>query len=156
MGGSTSGRTDLPVLILSIIAVILAGVMSLATITSKSDKNVIYTSNIPSEIADEAARAGVNAAKWHIECHGRTVAGGLSSRYYVNGAIYSVKWGDVNLRDSIVDIKSVGSFASGPGQIYRSILESKIKIDFLPAHRNTILTTYYSENWPDLIDSIPQ
>jgi hypothetical protein len=128
----------------------------MATITSKSDKNVIYTANIPGEIADEAARAGLNAAKWHIECHGRTSAGGLAPRFYVNGAIYSVKWGDINPGDSIVEIKSVGSFASGPGQSYRSILESKIKIDFLPAHKNTILTSYYSEKWPDLLDSIPQ
>jgi hypothetical protein len=155
MDNSISGRTDLPVLVLSIIAVILAGVLSMATITSKSDKNIIYSDNIPADMADEAARAGLGAAKWHIECHGRTVAGGLSPRFYINGAMYSVRWGDVNLNDSTVAVRSVGSIAAGPSQSYRSVLESKIKLEFMPVHKNMILTSYYSENWPNLLDSIP-
>jgi hypothetical protein len=152
MSNSFSGRTDIPVLIVSIAAVLLAAVLSMATIVSRSDKSTITTTSIPGEAADEAARAGINAAKWHIECHGRTTAGSLHSHYYINGGSYRVAWGDMDLRDSIVEVISEGSFSSGKNQEYRVKLESKIKVDFLPAHKNEILTSYYSEMRPDSLN----
>ena len=143
MSNSFNGRTDLPVLILSILAVLVAAAISMATIASRSDKNTISATSIPGDAADEAAKAGISAAKWHIECHGRTTAGSLHSHYYIYGGSYRVEWGDMNLRDSIVEVRSEGSFSSGNNQEYRVKLESKIKVEFLPAHKNAILTSYY-------------
>jgi hypothetical protein len=145
MGKNISGRTEIPILVLSIMTVIIAGGLSIITISRGSDRNEISGQSAPNDRADEAARAGLEAAKWHIECHGRSKAGGMGPRYYINGATYSVQWDDVNMEDSTVVVRSVGNFAVGIDQDYQVDLESKIKIDFLPAHRNTILSEYYSE-----------
>jgi hypothetical protein len=153
MSNSSSSRTDIPVLVLSIIAVLVAAVLSMATIVTRSDKNTISATSIPDEVANEAAKAGISAAKWHIECHGRTTAGNLSSHYYINGATYRASWGDMDLQDSMVQVVSEGNFAVGNNQDYKVRLESKIKINFLPAHKNEILTSYYSEIRDDSLSS---
>jgi hypothetical protein len=137
-------------------AMLLAGVLSIATISTKTDKNEISKMSVPGDLADEAARAGLDAAKWHIECHGRTTAGSLSPHFYINGATYSIAWSDLNLTDSTVHVRSLGQYAIGRNQEFRVSLASKIKIDFLPAHRNKILTDYYSEDRSNLLDSIPK
>jgi hypothetical protein len=153
MRNNVSGKTDLPILIISIIAVLVAGALSMATIARWSDKNVISTASIPVEAADEAARAGIGAARWHIECHGRTTAGSLSPHYNVNGGLYRVAWGDMNLQDSLVEVISEGIFTVANNQDYSVRLDSTIKVNFLPAHTNEILTSYYSEKRADFIDS---
>ncbi len=137
-------------------AMLLAGVLSIATISTRTDKNEISKVTAPRDLAEEAARAGLDAAKWHIECHGRTSAGSLSPHYYINGATYSISWDNLDLRDSTVHVNSMGQYTIGKNQDYRVSIESKIKIDFLPAHKNEILSEYYSRNRTDLIDSIPK
>jgi hypothetical protein len=156
MSRNISGGTELPVLILSIVALAIAGGLSIITISNGSDRNEISGRPIRSDAAGEAARAGLEAAKWHIECHGRSKAGSLGPHFYINGATYTVCWSDMNMQDSTVMVQSVGNFAWGIDRSYRVNLESKIKIDFLPAHRNMILSSYYSENRNDIFDSFSQ
>jgi hypothetical protein len=142
---ANSGRTDLPILILSVLAVAIAGGISVITMTHGSDKNAVYNQSIPNDMADEAARAGLEAAKWNIECHGRTKSGGLGPRFHINGATYSVCWDDMNIADSTVLVHSLGDYEVGLNQNYQVFMESKIKIEFLPGCTNAILTSYYSE-----------
>ena len=95
-------------------------------------------------MASAAAYAGLDAAKWHIECHGRTESGSLAPHYHINGAIYIVEWDDVNLSDSTVTVRSRGILRSAQQENYSIDILNRIKLEFLPAHRNEILTSYYA------------
>jgi hypothetical protein len=156
MSKNISGRAELPILVLSILALVIAGGMSIITVSQGSDRNEIIGQSTPNNRADEAARAGLEAARWHIECHGRTRAGSLGPRYFVNGATYTVQWNDMNMADSTVMVRSVGDFTVRIDQSYRVILESKIKIGFLPIHKNMILSDYYSADRNDISESYSQ
>lgn len=136
-------RTDMVVLIFSTLAVLIAATLSMATISTNKD-GIIYETLDPLKKAEDAANAGVDAARWHIECHGRTGAGGLTPKYFVNGAIYTVEWDDVNLADSTVNVRSRGDFTRGDDKHYEILVESRIKIEFMPSHKQEILSEYYS------------
>lgn len=148
-----SKRADNVVLMFSVIAVLVAATLTAATITNNPDKSTIldestlFTPN-PLKRAETAAIAAIDEAKYHIECHGRIKAGRLSPRFYVNGATYSAEWGDVNLADSTVIVKTNGEFSWGGDKHYRVEREVRIKIGFLPTHRQEILGNYYSGNIP--------
>ena len=144
MNAYENKKNDTVVLVFSIIAVLFAGFISMATISNHSRKMNAVNSSDPFVCAEAAARAGLDAAKWHIECHGRVEKGSLSPHYFINGALYSVEWDDVDLRDSTVTVRSEGDFSSG-GQHYRMDLSSRIKLGFLPTHRQPILSAYYSK-----------
>jgi hypothetical protein len=105
-------------------------------------------------VVDEAAKAGIEAAKWHIQCHGRTTSGSIGPHFWINGATYGAQWDDMDLRDSTVIVRSVGDYEIGSNQSYQVNLESKIKIEFLPAHTNSVFTSYYSEK--RVPDSLPK
>jgi hypothetical protein len=139
-------KTDIPVLVLSAAAVLVAAVLSMATMTSNKN-NERLSQNIadPYTIAQIAAKEGVDAARWHIECHGWVRQGSLSSHYCINGAIYRVEWDDVNLSDSTVAVRSCGKFPFNGDEDCTVIIESKIKLTFLPECKNEILPAYYSK-----------
>lgn len=136
-------RTDTVVLIFSTLAVLIAATLSMATISTNKQEIRLESSN-PTERADDAANAGVDAARRHIECHGRIEAGSLTPKFYVNGATYRVEWDDVNMKDSTVVVRSLGDFSWGDEKHYEIFVESRIKLDFLPAHDQEILKDYYS------------
>lgn len=144
MVNQTDTRTDTVVLIFSTLAVLIAATLSMATIsTNHSDVN--FDTQDPLEKAEAAADAGIDAARWHIECHGRTEAGGLSPKYFINGATYKVEWDDINLADSTVNVRSLGNYTRGDDKNYEILVESRIKIEFMPSHRREILEDYYSQ-----------
>lgn len=143
-------KIDSVVLIISALAVLVAATLTMATITRNSVKSeqpdgISFDSPDPMKRAEQAARAGLDAARWHIECHGRIEAGGLSSKYFANGATYRVAWDDVDMTDSTVIVRSAGNFSWGGEKQYHVDIESKIKIEFLPSHRQGILSSYYSK-----------
>ncbi len=142
-------KLDSAVLIASALAVLVAATLTMATITRNSERSerrteIFFDSPDPMKRAEQAARAGLDAAKWHIECHGRVEAGGLSPKYFNNGATYTVTWGDVDLSDSTVVVRSKGSFSWDGKRQYQVDAESKIKIESLPSHGQEILGAYYS------------
>jgi len=141
-----SQRSDTTVLVLSIFAVLIAAVISMATISTRSADSNSFDSSDPYDLAEDAAEAGLKAAKWHMECHGRTLHGGLAEQYYVNGALYDVEWDDVNPNDSTAAVRSRGIFREGKNQDYVVRLQSRVKLEFLPSHRNEILSSYYDQN----------
>ncbi|UCE66278.1 MAG: hypothetical protein JSU85_04780 [Candidatus Zixiibacteriota bacterium] len=136
-------RTDTVVLIFSTLAVLIAATLSMATI-STNHNSMATDSPDASERAEAAANAGVEAARWHIECHGRTKAGGLTPKFYVNGAVYNVEWDNVDMIDSTVMVRSLGEFSWGDDTRNEVLVESRIKIEFLPTHKQEILKDYYS------------
>lgn len=146
MGFDESHRDESTVLMLSIFAVLVAVVLSMATISGRTADNASFELSDPYAMASAAAYAGLDAAKWHIECHGRTEGGSLTPHYHINGAVYSVEWDDVNLGDSTVIVRSYGIFRSGQQDNYSVNIVDRIKLEFLPAHRNEILTSYYARD----------
>lgn len=145
MATQSDTRTDTVVLIFSTLAVLIAATLSMATISTNHD-DPRYDTQDPIAKAEAAADAGVEAARWHIECHGRTAAGGLTPKYYINGATYKVEWDDVNLADSTVKVRSTGDFTRGDDKHYEILVESRIKLEFMPSHHQDILKEYYSQN----------
>ena len=140
--GIGDSRADTVVLLFSVLAVIVAGTLSMATI-SNNNMTESRQSGDPIKMADEAARAGIDAAKRHVECHGRVEAGSLSPKYHINGASYSVNWDELNLSDSTVSIRAVGIYSQNDKQ-YSVELDKEIKVNFQSAHRNVALEKYYS------------
>lgn len=151
MNGKSTSRGDALVLIISVAAVMVAATLTMATMTGNSnDKKGLAEYYLetpdPFKRAEAAARAGFEAAKYHIECHGRLRAGRLSPRYFVNGATYSVDWDDVNPADSTVLVRSRAIFSWENDKEYQVALESKIKVEFIPSHIQSILDSYYSRD----------
>lgn len=139
-------RSEIPIIILSIAAVLAAGVLSMATISTHKNEKAVVRSSDPYLLADQAAKAGFETARWHIENHGRTRQGSLSSHFDINGALYAVEWDNVDLSDSTVNVRSTGEVVLENGQACEVSLESKMKIAFIPERTNTILDSYYSKN----------
>lgn len=151
MIGRSDSKADSGVLVFSMLAVLVAATLTMATITTNVDKNssaseIDLATPDPLKRADMAAKAGVEAAKYHIECHGRTEAGRISPRFYINGATYVVEWDDVNMADSTANVKSTGDFSWGGDKHYRVEVNSKVKLSFFPAHKQEILSAYYSRD----------
>ncbi|OGC90294.1 MAG: hypothetical protein A2W25_05995 [candidate division Zixibacteria bacterium RBG_16_53_22] len=143
---NSSRGNEIPVLMLSVAALIAAVFISLFTMTSHDRVEAAAASRDPYQMASAAARAGVEAATWHIQCHGRVVQGGIGRKYYINGASFEASWGEVNLSDSTVTIQSSGISQLGNNQEYTLNIETRVKLQFLPVHKNEILTDYYSRS----------
>jgi hypothetical protein len=141
-----TSRSDVPILVLSIFALLAAAVLSMASISSQPDKAKVDLSGDPYLAAESAAKSGVEAARWHIICHSRSQAGGLGTKYDINGATYKVEWGDFNPSDSTIKVKSTGESKLPTNASYTYTLESKIKIDYMPSHKSDIMTQYYDRN----------
>jgi hypothetical protein len=144
MANQFDTRTDTVVLIFSTLAVLIAATLSMATISNNHDDTIAIDSPDAAKRAEAAANAGIESAKWHIECHGRTEAGGLMPKYYINGAIYTVEWDDVNMADSTVTVRSLGEFSWGDNECSEVMVESTINLEFFPKHNQEILSDYYN------------
>ena len=143
-----NNKNDVVVMMFSFLAVLIAGTLSMATILNRDSQpqTEFSVSENPYEQADAAASAGLTAAQWHLQCHGRHSKGGFQTKYYLNGAQYEARWDDVNIADSTVLIRSIGIAKTPNGQEYRVELNSRIKLGFIPAHESDILGKYYSKN----------
>jgi hypothetical protein len=136
-------KADSIVLLLSVMAVLVAATLTMATI-SKNSEDYSFNSPDPLKRAEQAAKAGIEAARWHIQCHGRTHSGELPARYFVNGATYKVEWSGMDQSDSTIDVRSRAYFSWGGEKRYKVDLNTRIKIDYLPAHGEEISGDYYS------------
>ncbi|MEE9554479.1 MAG: hypothetical protein V3W18_09300 [candidate division Zixibacteria bacterium] len=149
MFGRSDARVDTAVMIFSGLAVLIAATLTMATISNAPEDMIVIDqfsleTPDPMKRAEIAANSGFEAAKNHIECHGRISAGDLAARYFANGATYTVEWDDVDMTDSTTMVRSKADFSWGGGEQYQVELESKIKLDFLPSHDQEILNEYYS------------
>lgn len=136
-------KADSIVLLLSAMAVLVAATLTMATISRNNDE-LAFNSPDPLKRAEQAAKAGIEAARWHIQCHGRADSAGLPERYFVNGATYKVEWDTLDKSDSTVDVRSSGYFSWGGEREYQVDLNTSIKIGYLPAHGEDILSDYYT------------
>ena len=141
---NSSRGNEIPVLMLSVASLAAAVLISLYTMTSHDRVEAAAASRDPYHMAEAAARAGVEAATWHIQCHGRVVQGGIGRKYHINGASFEASWSEVNLSDSTVTIRSNGISQLGNNQEYTLNIETRVKLEFLPVHKNEILTDYYT------------
>jgi hypothetical protein len=147
----TNDNSNIPVMMLSVGSILLAVLILVATISGQGRDPV--ESHDPNVLAEMAARTGVEAATWHIQCHGRVVGGGMPRKYAINGAAYEVSWGDVDLSDSTVVINSRGICQTKDGREYRVELVSREKMQFLPSHKNEILAEYYTRERPMVVST---
>lgn len=105
----------------------------------------------PTSKADEAASAGIQAARGHIECHGLKQQGALPRQFFANGGRFEVAWSDFNPTDSTVRVISTGYYEI-PGlpdefgaKSYCTRLESTLKVNLISTHSQTpILARYYT------------
>jgi hypothetical protein len=142
-------RSDMVVTLIAIFSIIMAGGISIATITTDQNTDSapvslnIYDAD-PLARAEQAAVAGIHAAKGHIQCHGVVEKGGLPDQYYANGARFMTVWDDLNLSDSTVHVVSTGYCRDANGEEHVTKLESIMKIDLLFAHQPALLQDYYN------------
>jgi len=142
-------KGDSVLTIFALCAMLMAGGLSLATITTDlrtANDYKDHSLNDPLAKAELAANAGISAARGHIECHGVVEGGGLPEQYYANGARFKVDWDDLNLVDSTVHIISSGFVENDAGEMYTSTLESIIRIDLMSVHDNSVFNEYYVRN----------
>lgn len=146
--GRSRNQSDLIVTIFAIFAILLAGGISIATISTDQQSQPMEAVNFdkqePIVKAEQAALAGLMAVRGHIECHGIKEKGGLPDQYYANGARFSAVWDDINLNDSTVHVISTGYFGDNDGEMHSSKFESIIKVDLASAHNEGILNNYYN------------
>lgn len=146
-GNGRSNRSDIIVTVFAVFAILLAGGISVATISTDRNTDTGLSNSVmdmePLTRAEQAAVAGVSAVRGHIECHGITEGGGLPDQYYANGARFSAYWDKINLADSTVRIISTGYCLDDEGLEYTTEYESVIKVDLMALHDHPILEDYY-------------
>lgn len=142
-----NNKSDTVITIVALFVMLIAGGISISTISTNQNVQSLQVSAIepvnPVSLAEQAAMAGIKAAKSHIECHGIKKPGGLPRQFYVNGGRFEVNWDEINVTDSTVHIVSTGYYESDGKKMYTSRLESIIDISFLPSHDQRILSDYY-------------
>jgi hypothetical protein len=160
---SEKNRSDSFVTIFAIFAILLAAGISVGTMNSRETIPDIVID--PVDRAEQAAFAGIQAAKGHIECHGIKHRGALPQQYFANGGKFSVAWDEPNMNDSTVHVVATGYYESlldpesGSAHIYSSRLESVVRINIVSAHSNGvgILEHYYQRSIQNnAIDAIPE
>ncbi len=159
-GNGRSNRSDMVVTIFAIFAILLAGGISVATISTDKNSDIGAINTVmdaqPLARAEQAAMAGVSAVKGHIECHGITESGGLPDQYYANGARFNALWDEINLADSTVKIISTGYCLDDDGLEYSTEYESIIKVDLLASHDHPILQDYYNNGRQSVLINSPE
>ena len=150
-GNKRGNRGDSAVTIFAIFAMLLAGGISIATISTDKNTDTGIPVNVmdidPLARAEQAAAAGVKAVQGHIECHGITESGGLPDQYYANGARFNATWDEINLADSTVKIITKGYCVNENGMEYSTTFESVIKVNLLATHNQAILQDYYNSGY---------
>ena len=144
-------RSDTVITLFALGAILLAGGISLATISTDNNSGIgqaidIYEAD-PLSRAEQAAFAGISAARGHIECHGITESGGLRDQYYANGARFSAVWEEINMVDSTVKVTVIGYCQDDSGEEYKTRFESVIKVELLKAHGRPPMHEYYEANF---------
>ena len=151
--GHFGSRNDGATLTLSAIALLLAILFSINTFSGQATETSFNDSSDPFDQAQSAAQAGIEIAKWQIECNGYVAHGSLPPHFWINGATYTVEWDDVNMADSTVNIRSRGDMPAPDDMKYGIVKVAKIKLSFLPAQKNEILNDYYSKQRPPVVDT---
>jgi len=145
-----SNRSDTAVTMVVLCVMLLAGGISIATINTDQNSQLMDNSVLeiadPFDKAEQAAMAGIKAAKGHIECHGINESGGLPEQFFANGGRFEVAWDEINVNDSTVHIVSTGYYELNLDKIYTSQLESVIKVDIFATHSQQILKDYYKNH----------
>jgi hypothetical protein len=150
---SKGNQNDRLVTIFAVFAIILAGAISFATLGNHD--LVAPVAENPEDRAADAAAAGIQAAKGHIECHSLKSGGSLPRQYFVNGGRFEVAWSAVSPIDSTVKIISTGYYEL-PGiadefgaKSYCTRLETDLKVNLIATHNQTsILARYYQRHQP--------
>jgi hypothetical protein len=161
---SGKNRSDSFVTIFAIFAILLAGGISVGTMNSHEVIPDVVVD--PIDRAEQAAFAGIQAAKGHIECHGVKHRGALPQQYFANGGKFEVFWDEPNMNDSTVRVAATGYYESlidpenGSSHIYSSRLESVVKINLVSTHSSgpAILDHYYQRNIKNnpIVKAIPE
>jgi hypothetical protein len=146
--GHIGNKNDGATITLSVLALLIAIVLSINTFTGQATETSFGNSTDPFDQAQSAAQAGVEIAQWHIECNGYVEHGSLPPHFWINGATYTVEWDDVNMADSTVNIRSRGDMPAPDDLKYGVVKKAKVKLSFLPAQKNAILSDYYSKDRP--------
>ena len=140
-------KSDNLVTVFAIFAILLAGGISLGTMSQPEITQQPVAD--PVKLAEQAAYAGIEAARWHIECHGLKAGGALPRRFYVNGGRFEVAWDGLNQADSTVRVLSTGYYEIAgdsleiENRVFCSMLETIIKIDCTAHPRSEILARHY-------------
>jgi len=150
---SSDKQNDRIVTVFAVFAIIVAAAISFASFGNHEIATPIAEN--PEDQAADAAAAGIQAAKGHIECHSLKSGGSLPRQYYVNGGRFEVTWGEFNPIDSTVKIRSTGYYEL-PGiadefgaKSYCARLETDLKVNFIATHNQTpILARYYQRHQP--------
>jgi hypothetical protein len=150
---STGKQNDRLVTVFAIFAIILAAAISFATLGNHS--LAAPSVEDPADQAADAAAAGIQAAKGHIECHSLKSGGALPRQYYANGGKFEVAWSEFNPIDSTVRIISTGYYEI-PGMAdefgaknYCARLETDMKVNLTVTQNQTpILARYYQRSLP--------
>jgi hypothetical protein len=148
---SSEKQNDRLVTVFAVFAIIVAAAISFASFGNR-DFDIPLAEN-PEDLAADAAAAGIQAAKGHIECHSLKSGGSLPRQYYVNGGRFEVSWGEFNPVDSTVKIISTGYYKL-PGitdefgaKSYCARLETDIKVNLIATHNQSpILARYYQRH----------
>jgi hypothetical protein len=150
----SSGKlNDRLVTIFAIFAIFMAAAISFATLGNH--EIIAPVADDPNDQAMEAAEAGIQAAKGHIECHSLKSGGSLPRQYFVNGGRFDVAWSALNPEDSTVQIVSTGYYEV-PGMSdefgaknFCARLETNLKVNLIPTHNQApILAKYYQRSQP--------
>lgn len=150
---SSGEKTDRIVIIFAVFAIIMAAAISFATLGNH--EVTAPQAEDPGDRAAEAAAAGIQAAKGHIECHSLKSGGSLPRQYFANGGRFEVAWSEFNPADSTVQIISTGYYEI-PGMAdefgaksYCARQETNLKVKLVPTHNQTpILARYYRRSLP--------
>jgi len=150
IGNKTGNKSDMVVTLFALFSILIAGGISIATITTNNEIESEINVNIyeidPLIRAEQAAMAGIDAAKGHIQCHGIVDPGGLPNQYYANGARFEAVWDEINLKDSTVHVVSTGFCQTEKGEEFTTKYESIIKVNLIATHDQAILQDFYKAN----------
>ncbi|NLI16528.1 MAG: hypothetical protein GX409_09615 [candidate division Zixibacteria bacterium] len=148
---SSAKQNDRLVTVFAVFAILIAIAISFASLGNHDIVSPAVEN--PEDIAADAAAAGIQAAKGHIECHSLKSGGSLPRQYYVNGGRFEVIWGEFNPIDSTVKIRSTGYYEL-PGvadefgtKSYCARLETDLKVNLIATHNQSpILARYYQRH----------
>lgn len=154
----SENRGDFLLTFIAIAVILLAAGITVGKV--KDDGHSTTTDSIadPVAVAEEAAYAGIEAARGHIECHGSSAKGALPKQFYANGGRFEVVWDNFDAVDSTVRVLAYGycdipGAEGGDGWTYTTRLESVIKIDRTNLNgRNKILHGFYEKQYQGLIE----
>ncbi len=146
-------RGDFLLTFIAVGIILLAAGITVGKVKNDDHSATAVSITDPIAIAEEAAYAGIQAAKGHIECHGPRERGALPKQFYANGGRFKVVWDDFNPADSTIRVMAYGycdmpSTEGENGWTYTTRLESVIKIDRAISNgQKRILRHFYDKQY---------